>query len=287
MRYPPTTQYTKEQRKLQAEWKHTAPGLPCEARQVGSWKKAPRDFIIPIHFAEYNIWEPIRGEVLQHFEAERIEWHSGRTDHFGPRERPGPSPHLLDSQICAINFWWGLSQSPAGLTTALRSLLGSVAAVAAPEPDGPLVEPEWIGKRNYMGELGQRGRGRYATSADVLIAYHDPKGRRHGVLVESKYTETYEPNVPLRWSERGTDRAEIYRAEVNRPDGPIKTGAGVEFEDLMFDPFDQHLRQQLLAAAMEREHELGFETVTCLHVAPEANGDFHGRITAPKLVGWG
>ena len=55
----------------------------------------------------------------------------------------------------------------------------------------------------------------------------------------------------------------------------------------MFDPFDQHLRQQLLAAAMEREQELGFDTVTCLHVAPRANIEFHGRITAPKLKGRG
>ena len=91
------------------------------------------------------------------------------------------------------------------------------------------------------------------------------------------------PGKSLRWSKRGTDRAEIYRPEFERLDGPISTGECVEIEDLMFDPFDQHPRQQLLAAAMERKRELGFETVTCLHVSPIGNLDFHPGVTAPKL----
>jgi hypothetical protein len=70
-------------------------------------------------------------------------------------------------------------------------VLHNVGEAVSLERTGPLVEPEWIGKRNYMGERGIRRRGQYTTSADVLIAYDDSDGHRHGLLVESKYTETY------------------------------------------------------------------------------------------------
>lgn len=281
------TPYTRNQRKQQAAWKGGWRDLPEAARADGAYDGIPCSFILPPQHARLNLWDPIRVEALNYFQAEGIVWHDGDNTFYGNSPAGSPSPHLLDSQICAVNFWWGLGQSSSGLTTALKAVFDNVVAAVSPEPGGPLAEPEWIGKRNYMGEHGNRRRGQYATSADVLIAYQDQQGGRHGVLIESKYTETYAVGESLRWSERGTDRAEIYRSEVERSDGPIRTGIGIEIEDLMFDPFDQHLRQQLLASAMEREQELGFETVTCLHVSPHANLEFHRRITAPKLQGRG
>jgi hypothetical protein len=148
----------------------------------------------------------------------------------------------------------------------------------------PLVLPQWIGLRNYLGEVSWGRRGAYATSADFLIVYVDRRGERHGVLVESKYTESCEPDKWLRFSNRGTDRAATYRAAFEQPDGPVRGGLDVLVEDLLIEPFDQHLRQQLLARAMEREGESGLRTVTCLHVAPRGNDAFRTGVTAPKLA---
>ena len=38
---------------------------------------------------------------------------------------------------------------------------------------------------------------------------------------------------------------------------------------------------------MERERELGFTTVTCLHVSPHGNREFHEGVTAPELREFG
>lgn len=143
------------------------------------------------------------------------------------------------------------------------------------------------GERNYLGELGTRRRGQYATSADIFLAYRDADGDRHGVLVESKYTEVYQPDRWKRWSSKGTDRAAIYRPHFSRSDSPFLVESGVELQDLMIEPFDQMLRQQLLAAAMESEREFELRTVTCLQVAPAANEGFRSGITAPRLAGRG
>jgi hypothetical protein len=280
-----STAYSAEHRVRQARFKKSWPDLPDAARDEGLYRGKSYPFVLPRAFATHNLWEPVRKLVLAQFHAQDIAWHDGRNGRS--LKESVPSPHLLDSQVCAINFWWGLSCTSVGLSTALTSVFGNVAEVVSPEPDGALVEPEWIGNRNYMGEIGTRKRGQYATSADVLIAFEDSGGRRHGVLIESKYSESYRPGESLRWSKNGRDRSEIYRPEFERADGLLETNVGIDIEDLMFDPFDQHLRQQLLAAAMERERELGFDTVTCLHVAPRANSEFHSRITAPKLEGRG
>ena len=188
------TAYSDEQRLRQAHFKQSWPDLPNAARDEGVYRRKSYPFVLPRAFAPHNLWDPIRRPVLAHFHAQDIAWHDGRNGRS--LEESAPSPHLLDSQVCAINFWWGLSCTSAGLTTALTSVLGNVAEVVSPEADGQLVEPEWIGKCNYMGEIGTRKRGQYATSADLLIAYKDSDGQRHRVLIESEYTETYEPGVP-------------------------------------------------------------------------------------------
>jgi hypothetical protein len=244
----------------------------------------PCEFILPVEHAALNVWAPIRDEVCAYFRANDVAWHDGDNQDYGPRAAPGPSPHLLDSQVCAVNFWWGLARRPAALAAVLRSVFADLDHVVARAPDEPLVVPEWIGLSNYLGERGARRRGAYATSADFLVIYADAAGGRHGLLLESKYTESYEPDRWRRTSERGTDRAAIYRAELERPDGPLRDDVGVGIEDMLIEPFDQHLRQQLLARAMERAGESGLRSVTCFHVSPRLNAAFHEGVTSPKLA---
>jgi hypothetical protein len=112
------TKYARSQRRRQSRWKQSTDQLPEGAKQPGAWKNIPCEFILPVEYAEHNIWSPIREEVIEYFRAHRVSWHDEDKDVYGPRETKAPSPHLLDSQICAINFWWGLAKNP-GVLTAL------------------------------------------------------------------------------------------------------------------------------------------------------------------------
>jgi hypothetical protein len=145
----PTT-YTKAERRRQALWKRSWAELPAAARAPGSWKNTPCGFILLVAHAPLNLWPPIRDEIVAYFLAHDVAWHDGETDDYGVRNESGPSPHLLDSQVCALNFWWGLGRSPAALAEALRSIFVDLDVVVALKAREPLVAPEWIGLRNYL-----------------------------------------------------------------------------------------------------------------------------------------
>jgi len=55
------------------------------------------------------------------------------------------------------------------------------------------------------------------------------------------------------------------------------------FEDLLYEPFYQFMRQQLLAHEMEKARELDADIVSVLHIAPEHNHDFK-KVTSKKLT---
>jgi hypothetical protein len=282
----PRTAYSLGQRERQSHWKRVS--AECElARAHGVWKGIPCKFILPVEHATLNLWVPIRDDVLAYFRSRGVAWHDEESRDYGPRASPGPSPHLLDSQVCAINFWWGLARSASALAAVLRTVFADLEEVVAVQTGEPPMPPEWIGLRNYLGESGWMRRGAHATSADFLVVFVDADGARHGVLIESKYSESYEPDAWKRVSPRGTNRADIYRGEFELPDGPFRSDVDIVIEDLLIEPFDQHLRQQLLARAMERASESNLKTVTCLHVAPRGNEAFHRGVTAPKLAARG
>jgi hypothetical protein len=276
-----TSDYVAVERGRQDRWRTASPELPDEALSPGTFRGRSYPWLLPVGLAEHNLAAPVRAEVLAHFARHDIAWHDGETEDYGVRAAAGPSPNLMDSQVACLNFWWGLaSASPDALLRVVRAFAPSAVQVVPPLPDGPLVEPEWIGLGNPLGERGVRRRGAYATSADALVVWVDPRGDRHGALVESKYTESYAPRDG-RFSPRGTDRVAIYARAAAQPWSPLS--GDVPLGDLMYEPFDQHARQQLLAAEMEAAGELGLRTVTLVHAAPRANGAFHEGITAPVL----
>ena len=57
-------------------------------------------------------------------------------------------------------------------------------------------------------------------------------------------------------------------------------------DDLFYDPFDQLMRQQLLAHEMEHARESGADIVSLLHIAPAGNTEFQ-TVTSPGLTGFG
>lgn len=158
-----------------------------------------------------------------------------------------------------------------------------------PVEDGLYVSFEWIGAENYLGEraskTGNRTRGAYFTSADTIVMFEGQDKKRQTVLIEWKYTESYGSNY-LGIAKSGTDRRKIYQHLFDDVNCVLDMDLLPGIDALFYEPFYQFMRQQFLAAKMERTHEMGADVVSLLHISPDANDDFK-RITSPSLSGLG
>ena len=265
-----------EKRRL-TKFKTTSAYFSLAARVDGIYKGKPRPFCLPLACAEENLFASIRSACTAYFAQYQIKWHDGRDRR--------PSVHLCDSQVCCVNFLYPFADKPAALAELLRPYFPDVHHML-PVENGGFVAFEWIGQENYLREKnrrrdGVRTRGANFTSADAAVIFERQDGKRHFVLIEWKYTESYR-STSLKMAKSGTDRTAIYAPLFEREDCPLHKKLLPGFEALFYEPFYQLMRQQLLAHEMERANELGAEIVTLLHIAPEHNGDFK-RVTSPEL----
>jgi hypothetical protein len=260
----------------QVRFKATSPYFSEPAHADGVYKGRPRPFCLPRAYADENLFPDIRHSAPAYFAAHGIKWHDGQNNR--------PSNHLCDSQVCCVNFLFPFADSPEALTHLLRPILPDVQEML-PVEDGHYVAFEWIGQENYLNEKiprgGKRTRGANFTSADAAVMFERRDGRRQFVLIEWKYTES-NSGKDLRIAKSGTDRRDIYRPLFERDDCPINRELLPDFDSLFYEPFDQLMRQQLLAHEMERQQEACANTVSVLHIAPEHNIDFR-RVTSPSL----
>jgi hypothetical protein len=258
----------------------------------GTYGKIAYPFCLADPCSGENLWKGFRTEALAYFDARAIGWHGGfkRPGEDGT-DRRFPSGHLCDSQSFCVNVWWPFAAEPQRLASVLRGL-GYSAAEVLPfvlDPSAPFVAFEWIGQRNYLGEGPggnatpdeRRTRGKNATSADAALRFRRQDGQIQILLVEWKYTEFY-ASKSIQVSDSGTDRLATYAPHLRRGDSLFKNLL-TDAESLFFDPFDQLMRLQLLAAAMEREHEMDADVVSVLHLAPRANRQLLEGITSPNL----
>jgi hypothetical protein len=271
-----------------------------KAGSPGEYKGKTYDFCLQDDRSSENLHASIRDEAIAYFAARGIPWHDGKRANK-PKDRP--SNHLCCSQSACVNFWFPFVREPKALGGVLRALGYDVAEVLPFDLDGvlpnggvPYVAFEWIGEKNYLRELTHgkvapdqpRQRGAGFTSLDFAIRFRYGNKRIHIVAGEWKYTEMYPEGQDKRVSKSNTDRLEqVYRQSLSRPGCQIRLGKSVSPEALFFDPFDQLMRQQLLATAMEKNHEMSADIVSLLHVAPKANTELMNRITSPALAGLG
>ena len=260
-----------------------------KACEWGSYRGRTYEFCLRDDQAAENLHESIRDEALRYFKERGIKWHDGNDD--------APSNHLCCSQSCCVNFWMPFIHAPDRLALVLRGLGYNVAEVLPFTLDRmgtgnacPYVAFEWIGERNYLGELAGgkvvsddgRTRGAGFTSLDLAFRFRWPDGGIEILLGEWKYTEKYTVGVDLRCSKSGTDRLAIYRSPLEDEGCQIVLG-DVPAKALFFDPFYQLMRQQLLCSAMEHHREMGANVVSLMHVAPAANQELISRVTSAGL----
>lgn len=260
----------------QAQLKKNSCFFSEQARDDGVYKGKARPFCLPDQYAQQNLFPLIRESAVSFFAEQGIKWHD--------EQNGNPSNHLCDSQVCCVNFLFPFSDNPKALTELLRIVFPEIKKMI-PVECGRYVSFEWIGIKNYLGERIIRGnprtRGANFTSADAIVMFERNDNKRQIVLIEWKYTESYSGRF-LKYSDRGTDRTGIYQHLFEQPGCPVNKNILPGFDSLFYEPFYQLMRQQFLAAEMEKANELGADIVTVLHIAPAHNKDFV-RVTSPAL----
>ena len=260
------------------------------AQQDGLYRGSPRFFCLADECADENLSKGIRTSAIQYFKDRRIPWHEGLDD------STVPSNHLCCSQSCCVNFLYPLASNPERVRLVLGSFYPELAEALPiykdkplPEGGSPYVAFEWIGTRDYLGELkrkkGPRTRGKYFTSADFAFRFRRNDGKVQLVLGEWKYTEFYGRSD---LGEQKPVRKDNYRRSFHRTDGVFGPARESLYGTFFFDPFYQLMRLQLLAQEMEAG-DLGQEreadVVSVLHICPMANGEFREarNVTSPGL----
>ena len=218
-----------------------------------------------------NLFSGFREQAHEFFEHREIKWHGNG----------GCDASIVSSQVACLNCFFGFTLDPTALFLFLAALFGDVAEVlpidAALEPslpngDQPFTTFEWIGETNYLKERGN-SRGSFRTNVDAVFRYRATDGRVRLVLTEWKYCESYPTVRYYQTSKNGTDRVAHYSRELELTNCQLALPDSIPFRNLFFDPFDQLMRLQLLASAMERAKEMAADCVSVLHVSPRSNGE--------------
>jgi hypothetical protein len=270
--------YTMEEQARAAAWKAHTRVLPAGAKQPAPYVgKDGRpggmfyDFCLPPALAEHTLLPEVRATALALFAELGIPWHASVDG--------GPSNHLLSSQVQCVNALTQMASDPTRLVRAFGELLG-IAEVLEIE-SGRYLTFEYIGPEDFFGESPKvnRIRGAHCTSVDAAFLHRGVDGVVELVLVEWKYTESYQvrPPDPV----KDEIRYKRYGEAVADPEGPVRADL-LSFEDLLDEPFYQLVRQQLLAHALEKSSAEGASRVRVLHVLPHRNEAYQLSLARPE-----
>jgi hypothetical protein len=223
--------FLKAQKFLQADFKTNSSYFSDNARADEIYKNHPYPFCIPRQYADENLFAGIRQNSIKHFNELEIKWHDG--------QKPFPSNHMCDSQVCCVNFLFPFAHQPAALGALLKPFYPQLSKMLPIEED-LFVTFEWIGEKNYLGEKisrsGKRTRGANFTSADAAVLFERQDGTKQAVLIEWKYCESYY-SKPLHVAKSGTRRTEIYQHLYDALDCPIDKELLPDYNDLFYEPF--------------------------------------------------
>ena len=125
-------------------------------------------------------------------------------------------------------------------------------------------------------------RGANTTSVDAFVVADTGHGRK-AYLLEWKYVEEYPTrNNYLGNGSRGETRLRRYSAMYDAESSSFNGAA--PFEELLYEPFYQLMRQRLLADRMVINRELEVSEAKVIAVVPEANIAYRNRLTSPPLA---
>lgn len=226
-----------------------------------------------------NLYEPIRNAAADFFEERKIAGHGQGTW----------DTSLTSSQVACVNCWYPFIDKPDRLNGLMSELLGDVDEMLPIIDEGtlssgslPYLTFEWIDRRNRLKEPGRLVRGKYVTNVDILFRYRATDRTIKIVLAEWKYRECYAAGS-VRYSDKGTDRLAIYLPHFDSADCQIRLPESVAPADLMYHPFDQLMRLQLLSSILQRDSEMDADKAVVLCITPRANTELKRSVHSPKL----
>lgn len=237
--------------------------------------------VVPYQFAAEVLHPDVRESAIRYFADNGVKWWTSRWDRRSPEMELRPTGHLNSSQVACVNHLEPARVDETAARQVLRSIDPSLKPVRLGD-DGYVIY-EWIGRDNYLNETGLRTRGAHVTSLDALMCGENDSGRSL-VAIEWKYLETYE-GKSTEVSSRGTDRVATYRPLLKRADCPISVP---DIRSLFYEPYDQLMRQTLLAWQMAEHREFEATDWIHVHVIPEGNHALRMSARgAPGLTGSG
>jgi hypothetical protein len=277
-----TLTYTDAERARACAWKQQTASLPTAAKVAASYLQrpgakpgGPYDFCLPAEHAATSLLPEVRDAALALFLELGIPWHGGG---------PGPSNHLLSSQVQCVNALGQMVSDPQRIKLAFGEQLGTDEVLEIELRR--FLTFEYIGDTDYFDEApgGERVRGARCTSVDAAFLHRTVEGVVELVLVEWKYTESYRPRTINR--AKDATRWERYGAALTAPDGPVRADV-LSFDDLLDEPLYQLMRQQLLAHELEKHHAHDADRVRVVHVLPAANVAYQRSLHRPAQCALG
>jgi hypothetical protein len=253
-------------------------------------KDYPKDEIILDGI--YNIYEPIRNDVLEYFVKNDISfWHTPRAKE--PRYRP--TGHTLSSQVCCINHLFPIRHDENTVLSVAQLFCLDIKKVLHIPTDGyspGFIQFESVTDMDYLHEL-QTTRGSNCTSVDALIYGEDSNGKKYIIPIEWKYTEYYDnqdKSVEDREGEekgtegKGKERLERYSDLINSS-LYLKSLPNYRNSVYYFEPFYQLMRQTLWAEQMIKHS--GSERIEVadymhIHIIPSKNVKLLGKKYKPS-----
>lgn len=270
--------YSQQEKIRATAWKNSTKTLPEEATKPasyvnkdGSVGRPPYAFCLPSAYASFSLLPEVREEALALFADLGIPWHAGVGG--------GPSNHLVSSQVQCVNALGQMVADPARVIRAFGDLV-DIDEVLQIEP-GRHLTFEYIGPTDFFDEApkGTRIRGAHCTSVDAAFLHRARDGVIELVLVEWKYTESYQVRRPDPTKDK--TRLDRYGSFVSDPTGPVRSNV-LAFEMLLDEPFYQLVRQQLLAHELERSQAEGATRVRILHVLSPQNLAYQESLARPE-----
>ncbi len=221
-----------------------------------------------------NLYQPIRNDVLQYFEENKISWWGGDK----------PSAHTLSSQIACLNHLFAIMSDKEAVLAMLNGVRDEFADVLDVKCDA---QPQYIGfeavsEKDFLNE-GTSTRGSNCTSVDALIRAEHKDGSIWLIPIEWKYTEHYNNLDKSNEDRQGEEKGSNGKGQERVRRYSALTDASLQLKSLgsyygsvyYQEPFYQLMRQTLWAENVVKlkEEKLKADNYVHIHVIPSANKD--------------
>jgi hypothetical protein len=235
-----------------------------------------------------NLWSMIEKEALDYFKKNGKSWWKiskedlSKYEGLSDRELSAefPTGNMLSSQVSCINHLFVLRENPCWVTTILRNIDNRINGVEKID-DGYIEFEKMEGKNeNPLNEGPNRKEGSKSTSIDAIMVGRKNDGKNILVLIEWKYTETYENQECKFFPNYAPHQG--YIKMLQDCDCPIKSQEDVK--NLFYNPYYQLMRQTLIGWRMVKLNEYNCDEYINLHIIPQGNIILRKNIMTP--INW-